>query len=55
MDCPKPINGETTLSDLKMKKSQKFNVKDEKGKNHEIEIDIKSRPIKKNIFIGLLL
>ena len=45
MECPKPINEETTLSDLKMKKSQKFNAKDEEGKNHEIELGVTSESI----------
>ena len=36
MDCPEPINQETLSS--KIKKSKKFNSKDAKGQNFEIEI-----------------
>ena len=40
MDCPKPVLIETPKTDLKTKKSKKFNSKDEKGKNLGIEMGL---------------
>ena len=45
MDCPKAIISKTTTSDLKMEKSKKFIIKDEKGKNHEIEFGVSNESI----------
>ena len=55
MDCPNQIMMVTP--DLQMKKSKKFNSKDEEGKIHEIEIGVTSESIifKSEINNGIIL
>ena len=45
MDCPEPIKLSTPDLPLKLKKSKKFNSRDEKGKAHEIEMGITENSI----------
>ena len=45
MDCPEPIKLSTPDLPLKLKKSKKFNSRDEKGKAHEIEMGIAENSI----------
>ena len=45
MDCPEPIKLSTPDINLTLKKSKKFNSRDEKGKAHEIEMGIAENSI----------
>ena len=56
MDCPKTITIETQTN-LKLKKSKKFNSKDENANNHEIKMGLDDNSIifKAEINNGLLI
>ena len=45
MDCPEPIKLSTPDINLTLKKSKKFNSRNEKGKTHEIEMGIANNSI----------
>ena len=45
MDCPEPIKLSTPDLNLTLKKSKKFNSRNEKGKTHEIEMGIANNSI----------